>query len=139
MSGTADQLERDMHRRVVAKTRASHREDDQFEDEAWLALMKKDNDKDDLDETRQPSTNLYTRETLRFCSFEDFKIVALVGKGNFGKVYLVQNQITGKYHAMKSIRKDIVLAHDSVENLENEKMILLQVNHPFIISMDYVF
>jgi len=40
---------------------------------------------------------------------------------------------------MKSIRKDIVLAHDSVENLENEKMILLQVNHPFIISMDYVF
>lgn len=40
---------------------------------------------------------------------------------------------------MKSIRKDIVIESDSVENLKTEKSILLQVNHPFIIGMDYVF
>ena len=40
---------------------------------------------------------------------------------------------------MKSIRKDIVIEHDSIENLRLEKLILLQVNHPFIISMEYVF
>jgi serum/glucocorticoid-regulated kinase 2 len=40
---------------------------------------------------------------------------------------------------MKSIRKDIVIDHDSIENLHLEKLILLQVNHPFIISMEFVF
>jgi serum/glucocorticoid-regulated kinase 2 len=40
---------------------------------------------------------------------------------------------------MKSIRKDIVVEHDSIENLHLEKTILNQVNHPFIISMEFVF
>ena len=40
---------------------------------------------------------------------------------------------------MKSIRKDIVIEHDSLENLHLEKMILNSVNHPFIISMEFVF
>lgn len=40
---------------------------------------------------------------------------------------------------MKSIRKDIVLQNDSVESLKVEKLILLQVRHPFIIKMDSVF
>lgn len=40
---------------------------------------------------------------------------------------------------MKCIRKDIVIDHESVQSLEVEKLILLQVNHPFIIGMDYVF
>lgn len=40
---------------------------------------------------------------------------------------------------MKSIRKDIVIEHDSIENLHLEKKILNQVNHPFIISMEFVF
>jgi len=42
-------------------------------------------------------------------------------------------------YAMKSIRKDIVLEHDSLESLKVEKLILLKVRHPFIISMDHVF
>ena len=85
------------------------------------------------------SENIFTRDTLKNCRFEDFKIRAIVGKGNFGKVYLVESQINGKFHAMKSIRKDIVIESDSIENLKTEKSILLQVNHPFIIGMDYVF
>lgn len=40
---------------------------------------------------------------------------------------------------MKSIRKDIVLDNDSLENVKLEKLILLQVNNPFIVSMHYVF
>jgi serum/glucocorticoid-regulated kinase 2 len=49
------------------------------------------------------------------------------------------NSKTEKLFAMKSIRKDIVIEHDSLANLRLEKLILLQVNHPFIISMEYVF
>lgn len=40
---------------------------------------------------------------------------------------------------MKCIRKDVVIEHESVQSLAVEKLILLQVNHPFIIGMDYVF
>jgi serum/glucocorticoid-regulated kinase 2 len=63
----------------------------------------------------------------------------LIGRGTFGKVYLVKNKTTGTIHAMKSIRKDIVLQNDSLESLMVEKLILLQVRHPFIIAMDAVF
>lgn len=52
---------------------------------------------------------------------------------------MVENQLNGKLYAMKSIRKDVVLEFDSIESLQVEKLILLQVNHPFIISMEYVF
>ena len=63
----------------------------------------------------------------------------MIGRGTFGKVYLVLHEATNKYFAMKSIRKDVVLEHDSLESLKVEKLILLQVKHPFIISMDHVF
>ena len=46
---------------------------------------------------------------------------------------------TNNYFAMKAIRKDVVLQHESLESLKVEKLILLQVQHPFIISMEQVF
>jgi serine/threonine protein kinase len=33
----------------------------------------------------------------------------MLGKGAFGKVFLVQHRKTQKYYAMKAIRKDVVL------------------------------
>jgi serine/threonine protein kinase len=43
---------------------------------------------------------------------EDFKIKKLIGKGTFGKVYLVELQKNGKQYAMKCIRKDIVIENE---------------------------
>jgi serine/threonine protein kinase len=40
---------------------------------------------------------------------------------------------------MKVIRKDVVIQHESIESLQLEKLILVQVNHPFIIGLNYVF
>lgn len=54
-------------------------------------------------------------------------------------MYLVRQRKKKTLHAMKCIRKDVVIEHESVESLAVEKLILLQVNHPFIIGMDYVF
>lgn len=56
---------------------------------------------------------------------EDFQILNVIGKGNFGKVYLVYLPSRNMFYAMKSIRKDIVLDSDSLENIKLEKLILL--------------
>ena len=52
---------------------------------------------------------------------------------------MIQNKRTNRFFAMKSIRKDVVVDLNSISNIHVEKSILLQVNHPFIIGMEYVF
>ena len=42
-------------------------------------------------------------------------------------------------YAMKCIIKDVVLENDSLASLKLEKEILYNIEHPFIVSMDYVF
>ena len=68
--------------------------------------------------------------------FEDYQIIKRIGQGTFGKVYLVENKKNKLKYAMKSIRKDVVIENDAAESLRVEKLILLQVRHPFIISME---
>jgi len=36
----------------------------------------------------------------------------MVGKGTFGKVFMVENVKNGKLYAMKCIRKDIILENE---------------------------
>lgn len=42
----------------------------------------------------------------------DFKIMKMIGKGTFGKVYLVAHNATGHEYAMKCIRKDIIIENE---------------------------
>ena len=85
------------------------------------------------------SSCLYRRATVTEVTWDDFELISIIGRGTFGKVYLVNNKLNDKHYAMKCIRKDVVIQHESVESLQVEKLILNQVNHPFIIGMDYVF
>lgn len=100
-----------------------------------------DSDGDIMGESSgERSRSLYCRSSeCELVNLEDFQLVSILGKGSFGKVYLVYLPSNGAYYAMKSIRKDIVLDNDSIENIKLEKLILLQVNNPFIVSMQYVF
>ena len=40
---------------------------------------------------------------------------------------------------MKNIRKDVIIDSESLDSIRLEKFIMLCVDHPFIISMEYVF
>ena len=42
----------------------------------------------------------------------DFKILKVIGRGSYGKVYLVEHEITGQVFAMKSIKKEIIIKAD---------------------------
>jgi serum/glucocorticoid-regulated kinase 2 len=69
----------------------------------------------------------------------DFEIKKMVGKGTFGKVFMVENVNTGNQYAMKCIRKDIILENEQMENIQLEKDILYTINHPFLVNMEFVF
>ena len=40
----------------------------------------------------------------------DFEYLKLLGKGTFGKVILVKEKATGKYYAMKILKKEVIVA-----------------------------
>ena len=72
-------------------------------------------------------------------TLSDFVIKKVIGRGSFGKVFLVQKKDTGAVYAMKSLRKDVILDYDQLQSTKLEKDILLQANHPFLVGMNYVF
>lgn len=69
----------------------------------------------------------------------DFEFRKLIGKGTFGKVFMVQNKFSGELYAMKCIRKDVILENEQMENIQLEKEILYQIAHPFLVNMEFVF
>lgn len=72
-------------------------------------------------------------------SLNDFRIVSVIGQGSFGKVFLVEMKTTGSVYAMKSLRKDTILENQKVESMHLEKEILKKINHPFLVSLEFIF
>uniref|UniRef100_A0A8C3YIB4 Serine/threonine-protein kinase N3 n=1 Tax=Catagonus wagneri TaxID=51154 RepID=A0A8C3YIB4_9CETA len=69
---------------------------------------------------------------------QDFRCVAVLGRGHFGKVLLVQFKGTGQYYAIKALKKQEVLSREETESLYCEKRILEAVGrtgHPFLLSL----
>jgi serum/glucocorticoid-regulated kinase 2 len=69
----------------------------------------------------------------------DFKMMMVLGRGTFGKVYLAELNLNKQVYAIKSIRKDVLIDTDQVENTKLEKDIMFTCDHPFLITMDYLF
>ena len=66
---------------------------------------------------------------------EDLDIRNTLGTGSFGRVHLVKYKPTGKFYAMKVLRKSDIIKLRQVEHTLNEKMILEQLKHPFLVDM----
>jgi len=71
--------------------------------------------------------------------YEDFKLLMLLGRGTFGKVFLAELKSEGKKYAIKAIRKDVLIEYNQVQNTKLEKDILFSCDHPFLVGMDYLF
>ncbi len=82
------------------------------------------------DKNGQDTTNIFTNKRNETMKLEDFEIKKMVGKGTFGKVFLVQNKKNQKIFAMKVIRKDIIIDNEQFENIQLEKDILFNVSYP---------
>uniref|UniRef100_A0A668AA68 protein kinase C n=1 Tax=Myripristis murdjan TaxID=586833 RepID=A0A668AA68_9TELE len=80
---------------------------------------------------------LLEEEQFHF-SLQDFKCVAVLGRGHFGKVLLAEYKSTGEMFAIKALKKGDIVARDEVDSLMCEKRIFETVNsvrHPFLVNL----
>uniref|UniRef100_A0A3P9IZ09 protein kinase C n=1 Tax=Oryzias latipes TaxID=8090 RepID=A0A3P9IZ09_ORYLA len=71
-------------------------------------------------------------------SLQDFRCVAVLGRGHFGKVLLAEYKSTGEMFAIKALKKGDIVARDEVDSLMCEKRIFEAVNsvrHPFLVNL----
>ena len=59
-------------------------------------------------------------------TLEDFKIIVVLGKGTFGKVFLSEFNRDKRLYAIKVIRKDILIEYNQIKNTKLEKDIMFK-------------
>lgn len=83
---------------------------------------------------------LYAKDPkIKEVKLEEFKIKKVLGRGSFGKVCLVEYIHNKETYAMKSLKKDVLLDQDQIENTLLEKTILESLDHPFLVGLVFCF
>uniref|UniRef100_A0A669CCH7 non-specific serine/threonine protein kinase n=1 Tax=Oreochromis niloticus TaxID=8128 RepID=A0A669CCH7_ORENI len=85
-----------------------------------------------VEEEMDISTTHHKRKTM-----SDFDYLKLLGKGTFGKVILVREKASGKYYAMKILKKEVIIAKDEVAHTLTESRVLKNTRHPFLTIFTY--
>jgi protein kinase A len=65
----------------------------------------------------------------------DFTIQRTLGTGSFGRVHLVQSKHNQRFYAVKVLKKAQVVKMKQVEHTNDERRMLQQVKHPFLITL----
>ncbi|KAH5013270.1 hypothetical protein HBI56_153000 [Parastagonospora nodorum] len=76
-----------------------------------------------------------TRVTKGKYSLTDFQIQRTLGTGSFGRVHLVQSKHNQRFYAVKVLKKAQVVKMKQVEHTNDERRMLQQVKHPFLITL----
>uniref|UniRef100_A0A2K6FAS7 Protein kinase cAMP-dependent X-linked catalytic subunit n=1 Tax=Propithecus coquereli TaxID=379532 RepID=A0A2K6FAS7_PROCO len=66
---------------------------------------------------------------------QDFETLATVGTGTFGRVHLVKEKTTEHFFALKVMSIPDVIRLKQEQHVHNEKSVLKEVNHPFLIRL----
>ncbi|KAG4072631.1 hypothetical protein HA402_004720 [Bradysia odoriphaga] len=88
-----------------------------------------DVDDDDVDDDEDEEENAKEYE------IDDFQIIKTIGTGTFGRVCLCLDKKTETFCAMKILAMADVIRLKQVEHVKNEKSILSEINHPFIVNL----
>ena len=75
------------------------------------------------------------RSTKGKYSLTDFELRRTLGTGSFGRVHLVQSKHNQRYYAVKVLKKAQVVKMKQVEHTNDERLMLQEVKHPFLITL----
>ena len=90
------------------------------------------------DHTTETSTVCPIPKNYRY-SIKDFRFLAPVNSGSFGKICLVEMVSTGERYAMKIINSEEAIATQREEYVESEWNVFRQVNSEYIVRCYYTF
>eukprot|EP00842_Homolaphlyctis_polyrhiza_P006875 jgi/Hompol1/777/HPOL_005406-RA len=68
-----------------------------------------------------------------------FRLHEVIGKGGFGLVRIVEERKTKNQYALKYINKKECIKKDAVDNVFRERLIMQELNHPFICNLRFAF
>ncbi|KAH8589364.1 kinase-like domain-containing protein [Bisporella sp. PMI_857] len=75
------------------------------------------------------------RQTKGKYSLVDFELLRTLGTGSFGRVHLVQSRHNQRFYAVKVLKKQQVVKMKQVEHTNDERKMLQEVKHPFLITL----
>jgi protein kinase A len=76
-----------------------------------------------------------SRVTKGKYSLNDFEILRTLGTGSFGRVHLVQSKHNQRFYAVKVLKKQQVVKMKQIEHTNDERRMLGEVKHPFLITL----
>ncbi|KAI9836412.1 MAG: Serine/threonine kinase [Sarea resinae] len=82
------------------------------------------------------------KDLQRRIGLDHFNFLAVLGKGNFGKVMLAETKSTKQLYAIKVLKKEFIIENDEVESTRSEKRVFLVANkerHPFLLNLHACF
>lgn len=85
-----------------------------------------------------PQVPVYSSElrvTKGKYSLTDFDLLRTLGTGSFGRVHLVQSKHNQRFYAVKVLKKAQVVKMKQVEHTNDERRMLGEVKHPFLITL----
>lgn len=85
---------------------------------------------------------VYPESSDRKVSLNDFNFLAVLGKGNFGKVMLAEEKHTGQLFAIKVLKKEFIIENDEIDSTRSEKRVFLvaaRERHPFLLLLHSCF
>lgn len=77
--------------------------------------------------------------TSQQLSMKDFRPIAVIGRGYYGKVTLCEKRNTGQLFAIKSVHKSRLMKAHKVTTVINERNVLMNSDHPFIVHIYFAF
>ena len=95
-----------------------------------------------MTEERPPAPPANSAGTGRRIGLGHFNFLAVLGKGNFGKVMLAETKTTKQLYAIKVLKKEFIIENDEVESTRSEKRVFLIANrerHPFLLNLHACF
>lgn len=100
---------------------------------ATTAASSGGNNTHNVQQTQPQQTQI--RQTKGKYTLADFELQRTLGTGSFGRVHLVKSNHNQRFYAVKVLKKAQVVKMKQVEHTNDERRMLQEVKHPFLITL----